>query len=557
MRITPYQNLYRPNFKGANVSINAFSDTHGNLEKLDGFYESMKANRGDLFLEDKKGNKNILLVAGDWFISGATTGYRSDINANSNDFQIKFFNKFADKMRNLGNNAAYFIAGNHETDGGEFEFAKIIDKIKAKTIITNLDFENSPTLQKQIDKGKIVRQEIVDIEDDKNPDITHKMLILGISPINMSYYRKDMQGVNFINNPFKAEKLTTEKDYKETFNETVKLIKQFKKKNPKGLVVVGCHTGMDFAQNLAQKMGKKNINVILDAHIHKDTETTINGVKIIELSQNFEKYANVKLHIDDNGNVKDNTELSIHRPFKEEPERTGFFRKFYDKIFAKDLAKEYKIKPDKPGIKTLSDENVRVENSYLANFITDSILNEIQRTNPDADIFALNASSVRSPLETENAGGANNMQMLNVLAGIVHKDAELYKNKVSGEILMELILDNLLFNEPRNERKPLIHYSGLVINRDLILQKYHDGESFENLSKYVYVENYGRSLDLNAEYTIVNPRKYFMKSKNPLINKELFNKAEKMNLNARDLFVQHVNRCKDNLDVKCNERIID
>lgn len=556
MKITPYQNIQSANFKGANISINSFSDTHGNLEKLDRFYENIETNRDELFFENKRGNKNILLTAGDWFISGATTGYRSDENANSNDFQFIFFNKFLEKMKELGNNAAYFIAGNHETDGGEFEFAKILDKINAKTIISNLDFNNSPTLQKQIDEGKVVKQEIVEIEDDKNPEITHKMLLLGISPINMSYYRKDMQGVNFINNPFKAEKLTTEKDYKETFDQTVKLIKQFKKQNPKGLVVVSCHTGMNFAQNLAQKMGSKNINAIFNAHEHKDSDSIVNGVNIIELSQNFEKYANIKFSIDDNGNLKDVAQPTIRRPFKE-PWRTGFFKKFYAKIFAKDLAKEYLIETDKPEVKTLSDKNVRIENSYLANFIMDAILDEIQKTNPEVDIFGMNASSIRSSLDTKDTGGTNNMQMLNVLSGIVHKDAELYKNKVTGEVLMELILDNLLFNEPRNERKPLIHYSGLIINRDTILQKYHDGESFEGLCKYIFVEKYNKPLNLEKTYTIANPRKFFMKSKNPLIKDELFNNAENMHLNARDLFVQHINENKDNLKAKCNERIID
>ena len=67
MKITPAQNFYNIqknlNFKGAALCVNGFSDSHGSLENLDIFYEDIKTNRDKLFLENKKGNQNLLTIA--------------------------------------------------------------------------------------------------------------------------------------------------------------------------------------------------------------------------------------------------------------------------------------------------------------------------------------------------------------------------------------------------------------------------------------------------------------------------------------------------------------
>ena len=103
------------NFKGAVLNINSFSDNHGNLDKLDKFYQSVEDNKDELFLDNKKGNQNVLLVAGDWFISGGTKGYKSKPDANSHFYQALFFNKFIKQIQDFGFNLkTYFVPGNHE-----------------------------------------------------------------------------------------------------------------------------------------------------------------------------------------------------------------------------------------------------------------------------------------------------------------------------------------------------------------------------------------------------------------------------------------------------------
>ena len=564
MKITPAQNFYNIqknlNFKGAALCVNGFSDSHGSLENLDIFYEDIKTNRDKLFLENKKGNQNLLTIAGDWFISGNTTGYmpneQNDKKVNSHFFQIKFFNTFIYKIQEMcGNLKTFFIPGNHEFDAGEDEFKRVADSIDAKIIMTNLDFENSPTLKDEIDSNKIVQKEIIEIEDDKNPNLKHKVLSLGISTINMPYYSKNLTGIKFIDQHFKAEKFVEPKDYEKTLAKTVSLIEEFKKENPKGLVIVNCHTGANFAKNLAEKTGE-NISLIFDGHEHKDEIRDINGVPVVSLSQNFKKYVNAKFLLDDNGDLKDDVKLTSYYPFKN-PKTGGFFRGFLKGIFINDLKKDYQIKTEIPNIEVLGIENVRTKNSYLANFITDSILSEIQSQHPDVQIFGINASAIRGSLETETAGGTNNLQALGVLNGITHQDAKLYKNKVSGKVLMDLVLDNLLFNEPSPERCPLIHYSGLIIDKKAILAEYHSGKKPEELMKYVTIQKTGKPLDPDKNYTITNVKKYFVKSKNPLISEELAQKAEAMDLNAKDLFVKHMQDNKDNLYARCDNRILD
>lgn len=544
------------NFKSAVLNINTFSDNHGNLEKLDGFYQSIEQNRDELFLEDKKGNQNALVIAGDWFIAGGTKGYKSNPNANSHYFQTMFFNKFVEKMNAFTKNTkTYFVPGNHELDAGVYEFKKVLENICATVLMTNLDFKKSPVLQPLIDTNKVVKQDILEIEDDKNPNLKHKALFLGINPVNMPYYRYGIRGINFINQFAKAGKSTAPEDYKETFDETVKIIKEFKQKNPKGLVIVSSHTGVNFAQNLAEYMGKDNINLILNAHEHLDGIDEVSGVKIVNLGQNFEKYVNAKFFLDDEGDLKSDVDLGVYYPDNNPvSSKEGFFKKFYDRVFCKDLKKEYKINTRKPDISVLGIEGIRLGNNYLANFVTDAILSQIQKTNPEVQIFAINASAIRTPLDTALYGGANNIQIMNTLNGIVDEDAGLLKSTISGRVLVKLVAENTVFSETNPKRNPVTHYSGLIIDKKEILDGIHSGKSDEYLTQFIKTAD-GTPIDLNKTYTIANVEKYFKKSKTPFINSTLYNEAEPLNLNAKKLFVSYMNENKENLIAKCDTRI--
>lgn len=549
-------NYSYPNFTGAKLNINALSDSHGALEKINVVYKNMQDNKDSIFLENKRGNQNALIVAGDWFISGASGGYKSDKSANSHKFQIRFFNEFVKRLNELsGGQKTFFVPGNHEFDGGEDEFKKVVNSIDTKVLMTNLDVENSPALKEEVESGKIVREEILEIADDKDENKLHKCLFLGVNPVNMPYYKKGMKGINFINQPFKAQKNVTEEDFKETFEEVQGRVEKFKQENPNGLVVLSCHTGAGFAEKAAETLGEK-ISIIFDGHEHKDGVKEVNGVQIVRLSQNFKKYVNVKLEIDDNGKLKADKEIISHYPLQETPDGNGFFKGFFDGIFKEDLEKEYKITPEIEGINILDTENIRSGNSFLANFITDSILTQIQKTNPEVEIFGLNASAVRHSLETAKAGGENNLSVIEVLSGIVHGDAMVFKNELTGEEIIEIILDNYLFNEKDPERNPLMQWAGIVVDKKSLLEEYHSGKSLQELKDNIILAKTGKPVDLEGKYTVANVEKFFKKSKNPLIKEKLYAEAIPLNSNARELFKDYMEENKNNLRAKCDVRIL-
>lgn len=551
-------NISPLSFKGAVLNINSFSDNHGNLDKLDSFYQSFEQNKDELFLPNEKGNQNALVIAGDWFIAGNTKGYKTNKYENSHYFQTFFFNKFIEGLEDFSNNMkTYFIVGNHELDAGVSELKKVLSSICATVLMTNLDFKASPALKPLIDENKIVKKDILEIEDDKNPNLKHKALFLGISPVNMPYYRRNLGGIGFLNEVFKAAKLTQPEDYKETFDAVIAAIEEFKKENPNGLVIVSSHTGVDFAQNLAQKLGKDKVNLILNAHEHGDGTEEVSGVKIVNLNQNFKKYVNAKFFIDDDGTLKSDVQLTSYYPTRKKAEISddNYFDGLYRLVFREDLKIEYQIVPDDSQVKVLSVDDVRVGNNYLANFVVDSILSEIQKTNPEVQIFGINASAIRTSLDTVYGGGANNLQAMNVLNGIVYEEAYVFKNEVTGLMLLDLVLENLLFNETAPERNPIMHYCGLVIEKSALLEGYHKGKSAEYLSSFVKTTD-GKPLDLKEIYTVANVEKYFKKSKKPLIHEILYSEAVPLHLNARELFIAYLNENKDGLKVKCDNRII-
>ena len=103
---------------------------------------------------------------------------------------------------------------------------------------------------------------------------------------------------------------------------------------------------------------------------------------------------NVKIKLDEKGN-KRGVEIKELRPDFNQAEETGEIGKFYKKLFEKDTEKIYTIKTTSPEIEDLNTEHIRSGNNYLANFVCDAILEEIQEKDPSVQIFAINASAVR------------------------------------------------------------------------------------------------------------------------------------------------------------------
>ena len=538
--------LNKVSFKSAIVNINAVSDTHGELAMANNALETMRNLSNDIFVKEGKGKKNIFAICGDWFMSGAKKGFSSNPEKPLAFFQLDILNEFINQINSIQNNSVLFVAGNHEFDGGAALFDKVCSKLNAEIIMTNLKKYKSPALIESADK--ILKQKIIEIEDDKNPDLKHKVLFLGISPVNMSAYKKDLQGIEFLNNSPSYQANITKNDYLKTLESCKRQIARFKRKNPNGIVVLLNHTGVGFADNLAKE---SNVDLVLNGHEHKNNIRNVNDTLIVEMSQNFEKMVNAKLKIDDRGKLS-NIELKTYYPAKDKTD--GPITELYNKLLGEDLMPKYSITTRNPNLTQLDIKFIRNKNNYLSNFVTDSVLEEIKKIRPDVDFFALNSSSIRHSLKISKKPEISNFDIINVLSGINDDEGNIVISEVTGKQILEMVLDNVLNNNIAPQKNSLIQYSGLKINKTNLLKAFVQRAPKEELINNIFDASTNEPIILNKKYKMANVIKYFNKTKNQRI-KAIKDNAESLNVTVQELFKKHFETSDGNLTAKLDVRI--
>ena len=518
-------------FKGAHISLNAISDTHGCLSDVSSGYQKIKDNAKDMFLPEKRGNLNIMTIVGDWFMSGTQRGYLSNPNATSNHYQIRFFNEFISNIRALAENIqTFFVLGNHEFDGSVKQVKRIVSKAKTKIICTNLDYENSPLLKKDIINKKIIKSQIIEIPDDRNLEKTHKILVLGLSPVNLSSYNQS-KGIDFIDNVQKKETMLTKKDSAKTVELFDAEIKKFKQENPNGVVILLSHCKSNIAKRIALKSGK--VNLILSGHEHGNAEVKLKNTTFIELFKDFKKISNVKIDIDDNGHIQINSK-NYHPEIGSKNHRNEMQR-FYETIFAKDL------KPLCP-IHTSNDfekfdiSNIRFDNNSFSDYVTNVILTKIQEIESDVDFFLMGTSAIRRELPTEKQRFVNNWDIINALNGITPENAKIYKGEVSGRNLISIIIDNSELNRLNKIRNAINAYGGLIVDKN-ILKAAQQGASMEDLSKFITVEQTNKPIELDKIYKMAFPFRWIHKyCKIPALKE---NASQLHDVNVKNLFAKY------------------
>lgn len=546
MKIQPTNFYFSQTFKRATVNINAFSDTHGEVFYANSALEEMRKKQKDIFIPQKKGNANITAICGDWFMNGNKKGYETAPNKENGMFQLDIFNEFMKQLKKIApNNQVIFASGNHEFDGGVELLSRIFKDIDAEVLMTNLDLQNSPAFEESISEGKIVNQKIVEVEDDKNPDLKHKVLFLGISPVNMFYYQKNLNGVEFTENIEKSQFFVTKQDYEKTLVDCKERIKNFKQENPQGHVVVLSHTGVEFSDNLAKE---SEVDLIFDGHEHKDDIRFVNKTPIVSLSLNFKKIVNAKIEMDDNGEIE-NINLKRLSPLKNKTEGPLF--DLYKKLFKEDLKQVYSIKTADPKVKELDIEGVRKGNNFLANFVTDSVLEELKKIDSSIDFFAINSSAIRRSLKVSNKASVSPFDVNNVLSGIREEDGQIMTTQVTGKELTYLILDNYLFEQ---KAPPIMQYSGLIIDKTELLKAYEKNVSLEDCTQFIIDENTGKKVEPDKIYKIANVEKYFDKSKNCNII-ELKKSSNYLGFSVQTLLKKHFLSSENNLFARCDVRI--
>lgn len=544
-------------FKGALININALSDTHGRVEGAAAAFQTFKDNKADMFVHEERGKKNFLMVSGDWYMAGDTTGYLSNPKATSTFYQLQFFNEFVKKLKRYSKNMqTFFTIGNHDLDAGTRTLNNYLIKMNAQTVSTNLDFKNSPALTESIRKGKLVKSKIIDIEDDKVKGKTHKMLILGLSPVNMPYYNKIKSEISFLDESKKSQSAVTKKEFQNSLLELDKTINDFKEEYPKGVVVLMSHCGCGVAESLMLR--NPGLNLVLDGHEHEDSEFSLSpSSKFLKLSKDFKKIENVKIVIDDNGDISE-IKRRKYKPDLDK-EHHNEMSTYYRKKFAKDLAQKFIIRTKCDNLAELSTDKIRNGNNYLANFVTDVILNEVQQIDPNIEIFGINSSAIRKGLSTSQSKAVNNLDLMLVLNGIKTEVSDIFINRITGEELIKIIHANLSFNKKDPEKNTLMQYSGLIIDKRLSNFNIIN-TPMEELRRFVVAEKTGEPIELKKKYKVANVEKWLTKSEYSEISRLKHEAVRLPGANAKELFMKYfsdLSSGKTEVFAQKQDRIID
>lgn len=507
-----------PNFKSAQVNILATSDNHGNVHSMPLLMETIKNNQKDIFIKaDEKSTLNIFAIDGDFFINPSKKGYLTKPQLTNGDIQhqflkrvIRYVNEQAGKNSNFD---TVFNIGNHDLDGGDKFLYKIMKNTDMKTLITNVDIKNSPGIQKVMAKtNNVVKSIVYEIPDNKNPDMLHKILFLGITIPSMQFYNPGLlKEMTVYDNCVKKDADLTEENLTNTIKVLKEEIKAFKKENPKGAVVLLSHTGGSISKMILNKVPK--IDIVLNGHDHKNLTTIKGKSNINSLGKDNQIIKSLNLKFDDNGDLEStdiNTFYSKTTVRDNLP--TNPIQIFLEESFSKDMKPLISLK-DISGQKTELDygEIIRYQNSYLANFLTSAVKSSLSKIckNPDI-IVGIQSSIIRGRLKD----GSNNLDIMKVFDGGSEDLSNVHIGTVSGSELAGLIFENIKDNLKAPKRHTIIQWSDIQVDRTLI-SDILSGKSNKNAFDAIKIRNgetnYYEPLDVDKKYTIAIGEKYLLK----------------------------------------------
>lgn len=555
-------------FKQANVNIMAFSDTHGDVKSTIPLYQNFRDNKQDIFKDaNNSSTLNVMALVGDWFMNPSQDGYLSDKTKTSGDYQALFLSKFIEKIKEaVPKLSVLYTPGNHCLDGGDKVFLKNIKDIEMDTVISNSHLEEA-TLIKELpieQREKIKEFKILEVKDDKDPTFKHKVLAIGILPINIDFLvKEDISGLGLFGTSSVKEADLREKDALVACEALKKIVDNFKKENPKGAVMLMSHSGEPISKAISRNIPE--IDLVLNAHDHQDKISYVGHddgsiTKIVSLSQNAHKIEGVKIHFDDDGNI----DISSKRCYTDF-EKKAFSNPldiFYKKTFEKDLAPVFSLK-DPLGRPKISVDDIRYENNDLANFCTDSIFTQVNKEYPHITVLGIPSTAFREDMPTSDTRAIMNMDIIDLMKGIAGDLSKIMIGQMSGKTLGSFIYENVVDNLASPSRNALNQFSGIVINKAAIQQAVESGIKIDRkdpaeIYKYIKIRTGdGTFEELNPEkdYEIALPKKLFVKSTNKEFKeagKDFYN-TEKM---VSDYFKDFVADCPSEIPLQLDYRII-
>ncbi len=505
-------------FKAAQVNILGTADNHGNLNTIPLLAETIKANKEDIFIKaQEKSTLNIFAVVGDWMINPSKKGFLTNPSMTNGDIQRKFLDKTIDYVKSLlgkgANFSALFTMGNHDLDGGDGFIYKVMRGPKKKTLVTNVDIDNSPALKKEMEKNpNIVKSAVFEVDDDKNPDLKHKLLFLGVTIPSMKFYNPGLlKGMQFYDDVNKKDANLKPEDLEKTFEVIKQEVDKFKEENPKGAVVLLSHMGGTISEMIRQRVPQ--INIILNGHDHKNLTSLTGKTNINSLGQNNEIIKAINLKFNDDGDLETtNLNTFFTKTTVKDELGSNPLSRYLDEIFKDDTKPLVSLKDVSGGIAELDyGDIIRYSNSHLANYLTSAVKRSVRAiTNKPEVIVGIQSSIIRGGIKD----GATNLEIMKVFDGVSEDLSDVKIGNVSGRELVGIISENIEANLKAPKRNTIIHWSDIQVNRTL-LSEIFSGKSKKQPKEAIKVRvqgaNHFKEIDLDETYTIAIGEKYLVK----------------------------------------------
>ena len=509
---------YSPSFKAAQLNILATSDNHGNFLTWPLLAQTVENNKKDIFQKaEEDSTLNLLAINGDWFINPSKNGFITDPDASSGKLQFSILNQFIDFVRKQAGKDAKFdtvyTMGNHDLDAGDSFMYNVMRKAKMNTLITNVDVENSPGIQKVLNKtDKVTKSKVYSIPDDKNPYLEHKVLLLGVTIPSMKFYNPGLlKDMRFFDDCNKKDANLKEEDLLNTFNAVKEEVEKFKEENPKGAVIVMSHTGAPISKMIKKHVPE--IDVILNGHDHKNLTSLIGSTNIDSLGKDNEIIKAFSLKFDDDGDLEKEVNTYVSKATSTEKLDKNPINTHMRELLAEDLKPLVSV-TDISGSEAelpYNELEVRSKNSYLANYLTSAVKRSVRKLTGENDVIVgIQSSIIRGGLKNDS----NNLAIMKIFDGVSEDLSNVKIGALSGEELVGLITENIKSNLKNPKRNTLIQWSDIKINRTLI-SDIVEGKSKKDFSDAIQVRNNITNefepINLNKKYKIAIGEKFLVK----------------------------------------------
>lgn len=524
MRINPVNYL---NFGKGQCNVAVTSDNHGQFGPMANMFSNLIHNKRQVFENSgQRGVKNLLLFGGDWFMDPGKKGYISDPNATNGYFQLEFFNELVGATRKAVSKdlEAIVTPGNHDFDNGDKMWYNYASRMDATVVLTNFSPRKALGLKTERlgirYKDNLKTKKIIEIQDDKNPDLKHKVLVLGALIPGMEFYSPgQMEHIKIHQDTNQKDANIPEQNLLGTYSVLRKEIKKFKKENPNGVVIVLSHTGTRISELIAQKVD--GIDILFNGHEHADGKTrTFGNTRVIDLGQNSSFFKSFKIKFDDNGYFINRDEEEVK--YESDAAKELFnnrLKELADYYFTKDNEPLYTISGPQD---ELSAKDIRIDRyNKLAHFITSAALETLQKADPSIQMVAIASSAMRQNLPVNKP--FTNIQIKNLVTGQYDAISKVYTVEMSGKDIAKVVYDYMKAHQKAPKSSGLTQWAGLDVDTDRILKIFEEKgvkattlEDIEPCIKYNYdVKNYDKSepIDFHQSYKIAFPNSFICRPK--------------------------------------------